>query len=126
MLRRGCSALPRHSFRQAFVAGVSNDYIGYLVTAADHARPSYVTCGSVYEPRTGDDLTFWQYYPAIIRALPIAPSAQSPMRHTTYLVGNEAQAADMQEHNGHADEEHAAGAGRMFGWNGALRHERAG
>jgi len=47
----------RRSFRHAFVAGVSNDYVGYLVTAADHGRPSYVTCGSLYEARTGDDLT---------------------------------------------------------------------
>jgi hypothetical protein len=47
----------RRSFRHAFVAGVSNDYVAYLVTAADHGRPSYVTCGSVYEAGTGDDLT---------------------------------------------------------------------
>ena len=47
----------RRTFRHAFVAGVSNDYVGYLVTAADHGRPSYVTCGSVYDARTGDDLT---------------------------------------------------------------------
>jgi neutral ceramidase len=47
----------QRSFRHAFVAGVSNDYIGYLVTAADHGRPSYVTCGSVYPARTGDDVT---------------------------------------------------------------------
>jgi hypothetical protein len=47
----------RRSFRHAFVAGVSNDYVGYLVTAADHARPSYVTCASLYAARTGDELT---------------------------------------------------------------------
>lgn len=47
----------RRAFRHAFVAGVSNDYVGYLVTAADHGRPSYVTCGSVYAARTGDDVT---------------------------------------------------------------------
>ena len=47
----------RRSFRHAFVVGVSNDYVGYLVTARDHGRPSYVTCGAVYEARTGDDLT---------------------------------------------------------------------
>jgi hypothetical protein len=47
----------RSAFRHAFVAGVSNDYVGYLVTAADHSRVSYVTCGSVYDARTGDDLT---------------------------------------------------------------------
>ena len=46
----------RRSFRHAFVVGVSNDYVGYLVTAADHGRPSYPTCGSVYEARTGDDV----------------------------------------------------------------------
>jgi neutral ceramidase len=47
----------RRSFRHAFVAGLSNDYVGYLVTAADHGRPSYVTCASVYKAQTGDDLT---------------------------------------------------------------------
>jgi hypothetical protein len=35
---------------------VSNDYIGYLVTAADYARPTYVTCASVYGAKTGDRL----------------------------------------------------------------------
>jgi neutral ceramidase len=38
----------RRSFRHVFVAGVTNDYVGYLVAAADYGRPSYVTCGSVY------------------------------------------------------------------------------
>jgi len=47
----------RSSFRHVVVAGVSNDYIGYLVTAADYDRPSYVTCNSVYETGTGDELT---------------------------------------------------------------------
>ena len=46
----------RRTFRQAFVAGVSNDYIGYLVTAADYSRPTYVTCASVYGAKTGDRL----------------------------------------------------------------------
>jgi len=46
----------RRSFRHAFVVGVSNDYVGYLVTAADSSRPSYVTCAAVYEARTGDDI----------------------------------------------------------------------
>ncbi len=57
----------RRAFRHAFVAGVSNDYVGYLVAAADHGRPSYVTCGSVYEPRTGDDLT--EHAIALLREL---------------------------------------------------------
>jgi hypothetical protein len=46
----------RRIFGQAFVAGVSNDYIGYLVTAADYGRPTYVTCASVYGAKTGDRL----------------------------------------------------------------------
>ena len=46
----------RRLFRHVFVAGVSNDYVGYLVTAADSGRPSYVTCSAVYEARTGDDI----------------------------------------------------------------------
>ncbi|HEV8585236.1 MAG TPA: neutral/alkaline non-lysosomal ceramidase N-terminal domain-containing protein [Methylomirabilota bacterium] len=44
----------RRSFRHAFVAGVSNDYVGYLVAAPDYARPAYVTCNSVYGAETGD------------------------------------------------------------------------
>jgi hypothetical protein len=47
-------AAGRERFRHAFVAGVSNDYVGYLVTAADYARPAYVTCGSFYGAETGD------------------------------------------------------------------------
>jgi neutral ceramidase len=42
--------------RHAFVAGVSNDYLGYFVTAADYARPSYVSCASVYGAEAGPRL----------------------------------------------------------------------
>jgi neutral/alkaline ceramidase-like enzyme len=44
-------------FRDVFVAGVTNDYIGYLVTPADYERPSYVTCASVYGGGLGAQLT---------------------------------------------------------------------
>ena len=44
----------RETFRKVFVAGVSNDYLGYLVTATDYERPSYVTCASVYARDTGE------------------------------------------------------------------------
>jgi hypothetical protein len=40
-----------------FVAGVTNDYLGYFVTAADYRRPAYVTCASLYGPETGARLT---------------------------------------------------------------------
>jgi neutral ceramidase len=42
---------------QPFVAGVTNDYLGYFVTARDYARPAYVTCASLYGPDTGARLT---------------------------------------------------------------------
>ena len=41
-------------FEQTFVAGYSNDYLGYLLTRADYARPSYVACGSFYGERGGE------------------------------------------------------------------------
>ena len=47
----------RALFDAVFVAGVSNDYLGYFVTAADYDRPAYVTCASVYGPDAGDRVT---------------------------------------------------------------------
>jgi len=41
----------------AFVAGVSNDYLGYFLTAADYARVTYVACASLYGPEAGETLT---------------------------------------------------------------------
>jgi len=57
----------RRLFRHAFVAGVSNDYLGYFVTAADYARPGYVTCSSLYGAETGDRLA--ERAVALLRAL---------------------------------------------------------
>jgi hypothetical protein len=42
--------------RYPLVAGLSNDYLGYFVTAADYARPSYVSCASLYGPEAGSCL----------------------------------------------------------------------
>jgi hypothetical protein len=36
------------------VAGVSNDYLGYFVTAADYGRPAYVTCAALYGREGGE------------------------------------------------------------------------
>jgi len=41
-------------FEQTFVAGYSNDYLGYFLTAKDYERPSYVACGSFYGERGGE------------------------------------------------------------------------
>lgn len=47
----------RARFARTLVAGVSNDYLGYFVTAADYPQPGYVTCSTLYGPRTGECLT---------------------------------------------------------------------
>lgn len=47
----------REVFDDVFVAGVTNEYLGYFVTAADYERPAYITCASVYEADTGQALT---------------------------------------------------------------------
>jgi len=36
---------------------VSNDYLGYFVTAEDYRSPGYVTCATLYGPRLGECLT---------------------------------------------------------------------
>ncbi len=41
-------------FEQTFVAGYSNDYLGYFLTRQAYAHPSYVACGSFYGERGGE------------------------------------------------------------------------
>jgi neutral ceramidase len=41
-------------FRHVFIAGVSNDYLGYFLVPADYRRPSYIACGSLYGERGGE------------------------------------------------------------------------
>lgn len=55
-LGRRLKAKGREIFADVFVAGLSNDYLGYFVTALDYERPTYVTCASVYAPDTGEQL----------------------------------------------------------------------
>lgn len=40
-------------FGHTAVAGLTNDYLGYLVTPAAYRTPSYVTCASLYGAETG-------------------------------------------------------------------------
>jgi hypothetical protein len=44
----------RGRFEQVFIAGLSNDYLGYFVTPAVYRRPSYIACGSLYGERGGE------------------------------------------------------------------------
>jgi hypothetical protein len=50
MLKRAARPVWAH----ALVAGVSNDYLGYFVTAAAYDRPAYVACASLYGREGGD------------------------------------------------------------------------
>jgi hypothetical protein len=68
----------REMFGNVFVAGVSNDYLGYLVTATDYARPSYVTCASVYAPDTAEQLV--DRATALLAELRGRPRLQAPSR----------------------------------------------
>ena len=44
----------RRSFEETFVAGYSNDYLGYFLTRQDYGRPSYDACGSLYGETGGE------------------------------------------------------------------------
>ena len=46
--RAGGAAVPR-----VFVAGLSNDYLGYFLTPEDYRRIRYVSCASLYGPDAG-------------------------------------------------------------------------
>jgi hypothetical protein len=39
------------------VAGLSNDYLGYFLAAAEYDRVTYVTCATLYGPGAGQRLT---------------------------------------------------------------------
>jgi hypothetical protein len=64
----------RTRWTHAFVAGVSNDYLGYFVTAAHYDRPSYVTCANFYGREAGDRLT--AAGTELLRALARSPEAR--------------------------------------------------
>jgi hypothetical protein len=46
----------RRTFEETFVAGYSNDYLGYFLTRRDYGKPSYVACGSFYGENGGETL----------------------------------------------------------------------
>jgi neutral ceramidase len=46
----------RRTFEETFVAGYSNDYLGYFLTRRDYGQPSYVACGSFYGESGGETL----------------------------------------------------------------------
>ncbi|HMH49292.1 MAG TPA: neutral/alkaline non-lysosomal ceramidase N-terminal domain-containing protein [Candidatus Acidoferrum sp.] len=50
--RAGRPALPR-----VFVAGLSNDYLGYFLAAPDYDRVTYVACATLYGPSAGPLIT---------------------------------------------------------------------
>jgi len=52
-LGREVKEAARASGARGFVAGYSNDYLGYLLAAEDYPRVAYVACGSLYGPDAG-------------------------------------------------------------------------
>jgi len=46
----------RRHFARVFVAGYTNDYLGYFLTREDYAKPSYIACGSLYGEGGGEIL----------------------------------------------------------------------
>jgi neutral ceramidase len=44
----------RRTFEETFVAGYSNDYLGYFLTRRDSGQPSYVACGNFYGESGGE------------------------------------------------------------------------
>ena len=47
----------RAPFASVFVAGLSNDYLGYFTTPEDAGRRTYVACATIYGPAAGACLT---------------------------------------------------------------------
>jgi hypothetical protein len=43
--------------KRTFVAGLSNDYLGYFLSGADYDRVTYIACASLYGPTAGERLT---------------------------------------------------------------------
>jgi neutral ceramidase len=52
-LGRAIKEVARQRWPHAFVAGLSNDYLGYFVRPEDYARPGYVTCAAIYGAKLG-------------------------------------------------------------------------
>ncbi|HEV8437851.1 MAG TPA: neutral/alkaline non-lysosomal ceramidase N-terminal domain-containing protein [Methylomirabilota bacterium] len=44
----------RDRFSHVFIAGLSNNYLGYFLAADHYRRPSYIACGSLYGERGGE------------------------------------------------------------------------
>jgi len=44
----------RSRFSHVFIAGVTNDYLGYFLVSAHYRKPSYIACASLYGERGGE------------------------------------------------------------------------
>jgi len=60
-------------FASAFVAGLTNDYLGYFTTPEDARSATYVACATVYGPTAGRCLA--DAASDLLRALPESGSA---------------------------------------------------
>jgi len=61
-------------FDQVFVAGVSNDYLGYFLSPEAFDRPSYIACASLYGEGGGEAVS--AAATALLRRLAKEPAAR--------------------------------------------------
>ncbi|PWU17374.1 MAG: hypothetical protein C5B48_16040, partial [Candidatus Rokuibacteriota bacterium] len=66
----------RARFSHVFVAGVSNDYLGYFLLPRHYRQPGYISCASLYGERGGEILRDAAI--AALRRLPAAETASEP------------------------------------------------
>ena len=52
-LGREIKTAAREHWSDAFVAGLTNDYLGYFIRPEEYASQNYITCAAVYGPRVG-------------------------------------------------------------------------
>ena len=57
LLGQSIKRASRPELPRAFVAGLSNDYLGYFLAPTDYHRVTYAACASLYGPQAGQQLT---------------------------------------------------------------------
>ncbi|HEU5321618.1 MAG TPA: hypothetical protein VFX28_12490, partial [Methylomirabilota bacterium] len=66
-------------FANTFVAGVSNDYLGYFLTEEDYEQVAYVTCASLFGPTAGSCLA--ETAIALLHRLGVSAGPPPPTPH---------------------------------------------
>jgi neutral ceramidase len=78
-------------WRRVFLAGLSNDYLGYFGSADDYDRPGYVSCANLYGANAGDRLALTAS--GLLRQLAGRTAILSPRRRAVLRAGKATAAA---------------------------------